>query len=298
MPKQNDLVKAITDLQVETSSIGWENFYTCSGSFIRDESITEITGIDGEHMGSRTNSNVTAIRLTDNWLTEVPSGFDNFFSNIEFLYMINTQLVTVNSNQIQQFPNLEYLWLENNQIENIEVYAFSLTPLLRHIDLQYNDITSIPYNTFQHLHLEVLKMKGNVCVNESAETSQNVNTLIANVEISCSPLGPLIEEISSELLNNTSANLDTIGANLGIIDSFNESVVELKNDSENLKKSLTDLEEIISNLKVLEDTVRNFTSEITGKYSNANKTLAMLEDLLDSIASIKDPQNRKRRSYY
>ncbi|CRK95379.1 CLUMA_CG008830, isoform A [Clunio marinus] len=141
-------------------------------------------------------------------------------------------------------------------------------------------------------------MKGNVCVNESAETSQNVNTLIANVEISCSPLGPLIEEISSELLNNTSANLDTIGANLGIIDSFNESVVELKNDSENLKKSLTDLEEIISNLKVLEDTVRNFTSEITGKYSNANITLTMLEDLLESITLIKNQQNRKSRSYY
>ncbi|CRK95373.1 CLUMA_CG008652, isoform A [Clunio marinus] len=190
-------------------SIGWKELYICLGSLPRDEDVANITGINGEHLGSRTHSDVEAIRLTDDWLTEVPSGIDNYFPNIEFLYIRETQLKTVNSNQLQQFPNLEYLWLHKNQIETIEVNAFSRTPSLRVIALHSNKIKSIPYNAFRPLHLEVLQMRNNICINDSADTEQNVNRLIVVADLLCSPLGDMIDEDLRvriyELSNNQAA---------------------------------------------------------------------------------------------
>ncbi|CRK95382.1 CLUMA_CG008835, isoform A [Clunio marinus] len=274
------------------ASIGSKNFYICLGSLPRDEDIANITGINGEHLNSRNNADVEAIRLTDDWLTEVPFGIDNFFPNILLFYMTYNPLKTVNSNQLQQFPNLEYLWLHENQIETIEVNAFTYTPALRAIRFSGNKLETIPYNVFQPLYLKVLRMSRNICITDAAETPEDVNKLIAKIDILCSPLGAIMNETLNDLLITHSVNIEDITT---MRESFEKSVTELKNENEILKKNLTDLDDTISDLKVLEEAVNNFTSEITGKYSNANITLTMLEDLLKSIASIKTPQNRKMR---
>ncbi|CRK95422.1 CLUMA_CG008845, isoform A [Clunio marinus] len=176
-------------------SVGWVYVYTCSGSLPTDVNIANITGITGTHLDGKNDSEVVAIRFSNDWLTEVPSGIDNFFQNIQFFNMFRTQLTTVNNNQLQQFHNLEYLWLHRNQIETIEMNAFSRTPSLRVINLNSNRLASIPYNAFRPLHLDVLRMLDNNCINESAETPQNINRLIVVADLLCSSLGGMINKV-------------------------------------------------------------------------------------------------------
>ncbi|CRK95381.1 CLUMA_CG008833, isoform A [Clunio marinus] len=223
-------------------SIGSKNFYICLASLLKDEGIANITGINGEHSDSRTHSDVEAIRLTDDWLTEVPSGIDNFFPNIEFLYIRETQLKTVNSNQLQQFPNLEYLWLHKNQIETIEVNAFSRTPSLRVINLHTNKISLLAYNIFRPLHLEVLDMTGNNCGNELAVLPQTVNRLIAKIDVLCSPLRDIINEdlrLSSLEMIPTQNDLD-------------KSIENFQDENKTLKDKVLDIEREVINLNLAE----------------------------------------------
>ncbi|CRK95374.1 CLUMA_CG008828, isoform A [Clunio marinus] len=175
--------------------IGWKIFYTCYGELSNERNSTIITEVHGDHLSGRNNSDVTGIILEkETLLTSIPLNFDKFFPNINILYMVDTKTSTIRASQLLQFPNLMYLLLSYNEIETIEVNAFSSTPSLQGIHLNSNKIKSIPYNAFRPLHLEVLQMNNNICINDSADTVQNVNRLIVVADLLCSPLGDMIDE--------------------------------------------------------------------------------------------------------
>ncbi|CRK95380.1 CLUMA_CG008755, isoform A [Clunio marinus] len=258
-------------------SIGWKYFYIFNGSLPRDEDIANITGINGEHLGSRNNADVEAIRLTDDWLTEIPSCFDHFFPNIHFFFMRDNPLKAVNSNQLQQFPNLEYLWLHQNQIETIEVNAFTYTPALRAIRLSGNKFKTIPYNAFQPLYLKVLRMSRNICINDAAETPEDVNKLIAKIYILCSPLGDTIQtskHINDEIMPKQNDLVKAITDLQVETKIMNDEVLEMEGD-------VTDL--LLKDPNLVEN-LENFKIEMDKEHENVNKRINSMEEIVNKIA--------------
>ncbi|CRK95375.1 CLUMA_CG008829, isoform A [Clunio marinus] len=255
----------------------WKNFYICFGYLPKDENISRITGIGGENMGSRTNVNVTALYFSDHYLSEISLGFDNFLPNIEFFSMRGTQLKTVNLVSLQQFPNMKYLWLHENEIETIEVNAFSHTPSLEVINLSTNHLKSIPYNIFQPFRLIVLQMRENECIDESADSPQTVNRLIAKIDILCSPLGDTIQTLKrlhDEIMPKQNDLEETV---INLQEDFkimNDKVLEMEGDVPDL---------LLIDPNLIED-LENLKNEMDEEHENVNKRINSMEEIVNKIA--------------
>ncbi|CRK90992.1 CLUMA_CG004680, isoform A [Clunio marinus] len=266
-------------------------FATLSGE-IENMNVTEVTG---EHMEEQTNEDLAMLIIERYaWLTEIPLDIDKFFPNIEVFQMRHTQMKTIRAFELQQFPNLEYLIVDSNQLETLEKDVFQFTPAVKGINLNFNQIKRLSINIFGSLNLDFLKMNQNVCINDKAETPQNMYRVLVVVDVFCTPLGDRIQE---ERLIEITEDLEM---NIMETESLNLKVTNLTSDNEELIKRgmiqeerLNEItEELATNIRETENLNLKVTN-LTSKNEELIKRGMIQEERLLQISEELDTKIRQ-----
>lgn len=142
--------------------------YTCTGTIEFVGNDRNVTEIRGNHTSGNNDSDVLAIALSNQLLTNgVPTNIDYFFPNLSVLSVSNSGIRQISRDDLSPFKNLQALILFNNLLESLDGDLFIETPLLQYINLGTNQIRNIGSNLFNPLNdLRTLRLGHNVCIDE------------------------------------------------------------------------------------------------------------------------------------
>lgn len=171
------------------------DLYTCIANVSFTGDVRHITEVSQNHMPGRTNNDVTGILIFNQNVPFIPRNISNFFSNIEAFEVVDTGLTEINRDEIFSFADLKQINLSQNQIREIGNGLFEGNPKMTAISLVNNPIRNIAHNVFDHLNqLTNLNVLTTTCINTSADTRVNVESIIFQVSVQCPPTFKMIEE--------------------------------------------------------------------------------------------------------
>lgn len=100
----------------------------------------------------------------------MPTGFEDFFSDLEGLHIHKAKLRALSSENLQQFPNLKVAYFNGNQLTELPGNLFENNQQLRAISFRDNNIRTIDPKLFDGLaELAQVKFSNNVCVREGGD---------------------------------------------------------------------------------------------------------------------------------
>lgn len=152
------------------------NAYICDVPSLDVQSFgVAIDGIDGSHLAGHSNVNVTALRIQSQTCHYVPTGFGNFFPNLEGLTISSSRLRRISRTDLLPFPNLLSLNLDYNRLSVLEEGLFNGVPLLNKASFYNNRLRAIPASLLDPvLSFGSIDLYYNVCVYAEGPTP-NVN---------------------------------------------------------------------------------------------------------------------------
>jgi Leucine-rich repeat (LRR) protein len=131
------------------SSIWPEQGYACEYSGARTTHDSDTLDFIGDHIGSRTNLNVTVLRFINSRLDTLPANLFKEFPNLTQLQANNVHLKRLNERSLAGCPRVMlYLELANNSISRLDDGVISCTNILE-INLSSNHINRIGANVFE-----------------------------------------------------------------------------------------------------------------------------------------------------
>lgn len=153
---------------------------------------SKITAVSHNHVEGKGNNDVEHLRFTLNNFTSFPSGIEQFFPNLRSIFAMHNHIKTVAKENLN-FPRLEYIDFGDNELTTLDDDLFSFTPNLRHVDFYFNSIKHVGMNTFAPLKnlTKLYFYDGKNCVNDRAETHEEVENLISKFLASCPPIAAL-----------------------------------------------------------------------------------------------------------
>lgn len=100
---------------------------------------------------------------------------------------MDTRVLSISAQDLQ-IPTLESLSLYGNNFTSIDGDLFSFTPRMKFIHLGHNQIQHVGTDLLSSLsHLQRLYLNGNICIDKSAETREEVEELVKQLSILCPP---------------------------------------------------------------------------------------------------------------
>ena len=128
----------------------------------------------------------------------IPFGIHEYFNNIEVLTINFCGLKTVTKQDLKPLEHLKGLYLQNNHLTSLGNELFAENPLIEEINLCDNKLKHIPQNIFVSLkNLRKVEILRNLCIDESAIKSTEVEILIRNVKEKCPPIVTHLPEIEN-----------------------------------------------------------------------------------------------------
>lgn len=116
--------------------------------------------------GSKGLENVKNLYLGNNMITDIAEGsFDNL-TQIRLLYLNGNQLQKLSESTFNKLTNLERLWLNDNHLTQLHLQLSSENQNLKRVYLQNNKLMVIAKETFNITNLEVVDLRGNICINK------------------------------------------------------------------------------------------------------------------------------------
>eukprot|EP00039_Didymoeca_costata_P010672 m.144383 g.144383 ORF g.144383 m.144383 type:complete len:911 (-) comp14920_c0_seq1:89-2821(-) len=96
-------------------------------------------------------SNLIALALNNNLLTQVPAFGDSSVSYVKLLLLGSNNIKSLHNNMLMNFSSLSEVGVEYNFIDTIEESSFNGLDELTLLDLSHNNLDSLPNNIFQNL---------------------------------------------------------------------------------------------------------------------------------------------------
>lgn len=128
----------------------------------------------------KSTENVTKVLIVNQKMFFMPSNLSDYFSNIEELKILKSQLKEIEKVDIENFRELKVFHIIGNEIEEIKGNLFDNNKNLVEIDLSENKIKLIDGNAFNNLQkLKTINLNGNGCIGKG---SMEIN-LIATFEL-------------------------------------------------------------------------------------------------------------------
>jgi hypothetical protein len=153
----------------------------------------DIDGIEGDHSGFKTNSDVEAVYFTNlPQMQFFPANIQTQFPNLKAIYIGSTGLKELTQADLKPFSKLEDFHAQWSQLTKIEKNLFEFNPQLKIIWLNDNQITHIEPLTFSNLSkLETLWISGNKCkmnFEKVVNSVSDVKSLVRKVDTGgCDP---------------------------------------------------------------------------------------------------------------
>jgi hypothetical protein len=116
----------------------------------------------------------------------VPKGLGKFFSQIEMLYIVRTELKEITKEDLVPFPLLKYLWIQINHLESLPSNLLEANPELSHINFNHNRLKIVGENILSPLkNLVYANFRHNTCINMVAEHKSEIPALIPELHNKC-----------------------------------------------------------------------------------------------------------------
>lgn len=147
-----------------------------------------ITSVNGQ-VGSFYHSQmVEKLHINSRGLQYMPKGLDQFFPDLEAIWIENSELKVIEQEDFKNFRNLKDLYMVNNKIEKLDSDLFQFNPELRAIQFNANKIKVIGRNILSPLtKLDQADFSNNDCINKFAYEKKEFPELIAEMESKCAP---------------------------------------------------------------------------------------------------------------
>lgn len=223
--------------------------YTCTHPEILNQEIKKtLESVTGVHLVGKNVSEVEALNVKDQELTELPPNMFMFFPDLKAILLINTGLRTISPDDLL-FPKLEYFSSMNNKIHAIDGELFMNTPRLKTISFYKNSLDHIGENIFKGLELTHVDLRENVCVDAWSWTAEQLEELEQKImnECKCSYRCSLSDEVDELSL---------------LADEFSKKAKELvelnlKQDDV-IAKIDTDNQEIMNKMNIFDEKLKQF----------------------------------------
>ena len=156
----------------------------------------------------------------------IPSGIHDFFSNIEVLTVNFCGLKTVTKEDLRPLQHLKGLYLQNNQLTSLGNELFAENPLIEEINLCDNKLKHISPNVFVPLkYLRKIEVLRNLCIDESAIKSTEVEILIRNFKEKCPPIVTHLPEIENPENHMKTTTIHQMGERIKKLESIIETLI-------------------------------------------------------------------------
>lgn len=163
--------------------------YTCEVSSYSDEGNKIVTAINGKHNDGKTNSDVDGLFLVlgRKNLDYLPTGFENFFPNLNLIVIRFGKIEKLKGDELKNYQNLEFFGVWNTPLEFVGGKLYENNKKLKTIRLDSNKIKQVGSGLFNGLeNLRNVFLSGNVCINENANGSTDIESLKENLKLKCS----------------------------------------------------------------------------------------------------------------
>lgn len=123
--------------------------------------MTSLFGNDTEGL-----QNLKNLYLGNNRISSVGSDAFQNLTKLKNLYLNDNLIRKLPNSIFQKLTNLERIWLNDNYLTSLHLELLSENKNLNRIYLQNNKILIIAEETFHLPNLEVVDLRGNVCINK------------------------------------------------------------------------------------------------------------------------------------
>lgn len=286
------------------------NVYECNIKSVQLGCRFDFEGVEGNHTSSRSDTNVTFIRLFDKILYHFPRGIENVFPNVIGIQIHNTGLRSISAEDLKHFSKLQYLHLEKNQIVSLAGDLFKYSPKLKDINFDYNSIEHVGENLISNLtDLEFAYFRYNPCINHWTSSKPAMQDLEVKLIQLCGSSQSLINatyvdnmkfvvenakletELSSakkqlvEITNIRSLWESLVNKTLVEIMKFAAENAKLETELSSAKKQLEEMKiDIDSKRQEISDLNRKVLSEGVENIENREK-IKRLQDKIDLVSN-------------
>lgn len=147
-----------------------------------------VTNVLRKHEIKMTNSDVRLLKIHNQSCFEIPEKLGLFFTKLEGLEVINSQLEKVKPESLRDFKNLKYINLMKNKIEVLYNETFQHNTKLQFVVICCNKLKVIGIIIFDHLHhLKHVDFRRNVCLSKKSENNEELHSLTKEIGNKCPP---------------------------------------------------------------------------------------------------------------
>lgn len=190
------------------------NGYMCDVKYLKitTKENRTITGVIGDHLSGKSNSDVKFIKSENHIVKFFPLELARLFEYLEIVQINNAALFEIHSSDFQQFGgNLKKLSMDNNAIQVLEADLFQYNANLNYISLSSNKLRHVDDETFRGIEeLTALYLRHNPCIDNYEQSRDNVIALISQAELSCKDYTYMLKKYQEA----TQAQLDAMSAKI------------------------------------------------------------------------------------
>lgn len=179
--------------------------------------------------------NLENLYLGNNQITDIAERSFDDLTNLKLLYLNSNQLKKLSESTFSKLTNLERLWLNENHLTQLHLTLSSENQNLNRVYLQNNKLTVIAEEIFQLNNLEVVDLRGNICINKWTFDTP-LNTVKEMAERNCNP--------SAENMRKSTIILAKIIHELSLRDAkLHDEIATQQSQIDELKEKLKFFEE-------------------------------------------------------
>lgn len=227
------------------------NVYQCEvPSLVITTRSTIIANILGLHNPEKNDNDVKVINVDHQIVHYLPSGFENYFLNVEGLQITHCHLKEINRTNLEPFPHLRVLLLHNNDLISLESDLFQSNIGIRHINFENNSITYIGGNILENLHnLDAIAFLGNSCTQKNAMSKNEIQELLRIIRFKCQTRSGFIREQTLSSSTTTATTTDSTNVNDFVRRLLEEEILKNAECLENMQKLVIEVEDLKSKIR-------------------------------------------------
>lgn len=257
--------------------------YTCNNAIVSNvEDGAYLRGVYGQHESGKSDSDVKYLFILHvTHLAVFPRGIENFFPNLEAIYIGNSSITSLSGDELEPFGNLFWLSFSRNaDFERIPGNLFNSNPLMRHIQFYDNNIKHVGVNLFSSLtNLIFLDFRFNYCVHKwVSNNTAEIQVLINHLSTNCTDIE--ITTTTTPLTTTLSTTPMTTTTEQSSCGDTNEIICDLQEQNQILIETNAEMKEEIMNLN---SKIDDMSTSMEEKFNELSQENAQMKQKLDEV---------------
>lgn len=145
-----------------------------------------LTLVRGVHEVDMENGKVEGLYFEGQSVAQIPRDISEIFPNIKALQFYDSGLLSISADDLMQFPGLLVWSSYYNQLETLESDLFVNNQNIQQIEFSNENLQHVGEDLFSNLsNLQSAKFQHCNCVNEIAESQQEISNLNFRLSLMC-----------------------------------------------------------------------------------------------------------------